>query len=608
MISEISYHSLLVELPRECIEKIVAKEEVKLVNADQIMFFRPTGQIVENYGENVQGNHAPEAKSPQNAESIIAFFDGLPQENHPYLKNYLTVDDPDNYTQNYLVSARQHGTAMASLIVHGDLNDNKFSSTRKIYVRPIMKPELDFHGNPIEVVPNDILLVDKIHTAVRRLFEPSLGAVAPHTKNINLSIGDKSRVYMKAISPLARLLDWLSYKYNLLFIVSAGNHSLSLDIGESFESFAQKSLNERSHKILNIVNQQSRINRLLSPAESINALTIGAAFADHAVLNENSIFISPCVEGAPHPVSAVGKGVNKTIKPDLIYFGGRNTVQKSYTNPNEAKWRFPATREPGILSAAPFSAGDKIETYSYGTSDATALISHEATYCYDILEALVSNGYNINTDYFALLLKAMLTHGAIWDENILNLYTPIIGSDKSDVVHKYLGYGCPDIRSACECSSKKAILLGFGELNDGAADVYKLPLPFDFAKNKLERRLTLTLASFSSVVSNRQKYRASQVWATLENTKSHWHRKNADWQAVMRGTLQHEIFENDQTEIWGESDSLNIRVNCRNDADPKNVLPTKYALMVSFEIKDTVEYDVYEKIAERVRPKVTPKP
>ena len=608
IIAEINYHGLLIELPRKCVEKIVAKEEVKLVNSEQIMFFHTTGQIFDNHGQSFQGNHAPTSKSPQNLEPIVALFDGLPQENHPYLQNYLIVDDPENYAQNYLVATRQHGTAMASLIIHGDLNNNKFSSSRKIYVRPIMRPDFDFNGNALEIVPKDVLLVDTIHTAVRRLFEPSLGAVAPQVKIINLSIGDKSRVFIKSISPLARLLDWLSYKYNVLFIVSSGNHYSEFDIGETFESFARKDLNERSNSILNIVDQQSRINRLLSPAASINALTIGAAFADYSALKEDSTVIAPCIDGAPHPISAVGRGINKSIKPDIIYFGGRNTIKKSFSNPNMVLWRDPVTREPGILSAAPFSAGDRIETYSYGTSNATALISHEATYCYDILEALVKRGYNIDSEYFALLIKAMLTHGARWDDKILELYTQIIGKDKSDVVHKYLGYGFPDIRKACECSSQKAILLGFGDLKDGQADIYKLPLPFDFAKNKLERRLTLTLASFSPIISNRQKYRSVQVWATLEDTKSHWTRKNADWQAVLRGTLQHEIFDNNQTEVWGENDCLAIKVNCRNDADPKSTSTTKYALMVSFEIKEPIDYDVYEKIAERVRPKVAPKP
>jgi len=38
-----------------------------------------------------------------------------------------------------------------------------------------------------------------------------------------------------AMSPWARLLDWLSYRYKILFVISAGNHSkaLTYDFGSS---------------------------------------------------------------------------------------------------------------------------------------------------------------------------------------------------------------------------------------------------------------------------------------------------------------------------------------------------------------------------------------
>ena len=84
--------------------------------------------------------------------------------------------------------------------------------------------------------------------------------------------------------------------------------------------------------------------------------------------------------------------------------------------------------------------------------------------------------------------------------------------------------------------------------------------------------------------------------------------KSRFWQAALRGTLQHEIFENNKTEVWGEDDCLSIKVNCRNDADSKCILPVQYALMVSFEIKEDIDIDVYARIAEKVRPRVAPNP
>ena len=95
---------------------------------------------------------------------------------------------------------------------------------RKIYVRPITKPYVTGNGKTQEFIPNDILIVDKIHITVRRLFENEAGKIAPSIRIINLSIGLGDQLLYNMISPLAKLLDWLSYKYKILFIVSAGNH------------------------------------------------------------------------------------------------------------------------------------------------------------------------------------------------------------------------------------------------------------------------------------------------------------------------------------------------------------------------------------------------
>lgn len=62
-----------------------------------------------------------------------AIFDGLPVNNHQKLSNRIMVDDPDDYSDGYTVQHRVHGTAMSSLIIHGDINDNE-----KAHINPII--------------------------------------------------------------------------------------------------------------------------------------------------------------------------------------------------------------------------------------------------------------------------------------------------------------------------------------------------------------------------------------------------------------------------------------------------------------------------------------
>jgi hypothetical protein len=69
--------------------------------------------------------------------------------------------------------------------------------------------------------------------------------------------------------------------------------------------------------------------------------------------------------------------------------------------------------------------------------------------------------------------------------------------------------------------------------------------------------------------------------------------------------VQHEIFENDEIVTWGEDDIFQIKVNCRAVADEHLAVAIPYALMVSFEIKSNINIDVYTKVADRIRPRVT---
>ncbi len=79
-----------------------------------------------------------------------------------------------------------------------------------------------------ERAPDAIIWVDLVHRAVRRVVEgdDDTGPAAPAVRIFNLSIGDRHRLFVHRMSPMARLLDWLAWKYDVLFIVSAGNAHL----------------------------------------------------------------------------------------------------------------------------------------------------------------------------------------------------------------------------------------------------------------------------------------------------------------------------------------------------------------------------------------------
>ena len=230
IIEEISYHGMLVELPSTAIQDIIITQDTQLVKCDQVMFFRPSGQIaivseIENdklINDKLLNDELP------SGQSEAAIFDGLPVNNHHKLSNRIVVDDPDDYSDGYIVQHRVHGTAMSSLIIHGDINDNERAISTPLYIRPIMKPVAGM-SRTIEKVPSDVLFVDLLHRAVKRIFEGDIDSDPIDSINlINLAIGDSSLLFFHSMSPAAKLLDWLSWTYNVLFIISSCNHLDSL--------------------------------------------------------------------------------------------------------------------------------------------------------------------------------------------------------------------------------------------------------------------------------------------------------------------------------------------------------------------------------------------
>src|SRR5258707_642844 len=121
---------------------------------------------------------------------------------------------------------------MASLILHGDLNDAHAPVKHRLYVRPVMFPQQLGFREREEFFPPGRLGVDLMWEAFRRMMEgeeaappnrPGVPASAPTVRIVNLSLGDPTRRFAGTMSPWARLIDYVAWKYSLLILVSAGN-------------------------------------------------------------------------------------------------------------------------------------------------------------------------------------------------------------------------------------------------------------------------------------------------------------------------------------------------------------------------------------------------
>lgn len=425
-IPDIQYHALLVHIPIQRAKDILDNQwkDIHVLHSDSVMYISPhypmsiigdnqdsDDELLKTYTYTGEVRTEPHYLAPR-----VALFDGLPLENHKSLKKRLTIDDPDAYGSSYPTQAREHGTAMASLIIHGDLSEGNQPIDRPLYVRPILKPP--FEGVLAEQNSKDCLVVDLIHRAVRRLFEKDgdQAPIANSIRIINLSYGIPMRAFSRRMSPLGNLLDWLTVTYNVLFVVSAGNHP------SSGETYIRRDQSEAP--ALPLFEQRfgsgTLLKGVLPPGDAMNVLTVGATQNDDGTQLPRG-YVDTTFLDSPALYSATGPGVHRSIKPDVYHTGGRERARVEDLHPGDQHIRvatlFDKSHPPGLMVAAPPRTSGELDGVAFmrGTSVATALITRLADQLYQELEDIYDLRERKNFPapvYFPLIVRSLIVHAA----------------------------------------------------------------------------------------------------------------------------------------------------------------------------------------------------
>ncbi len=610
-VEEIAYHALLVHLPVDRVRPLweLGEPDIDLVQCEQIQFFRASGQMSASLADELQDQDREALpEEPPAGSPVVALFDGFPLQAHRRLQGRLVIDDPDGFEGDSPAVTRRHGTAMASLILHGDLAVGEAPLPRPLYVRPILRPNPYDWRNHMETVPEGTLVVDLVHRAVRRLFEGDGGEapVAPHVSIINLSIGIRDRPFDQALSPLARLLDWLAWRYKVLFVVSVGNYSGSIEL-LSADQPGQLLLGTFQEQVIRTVAADTRNRRLLSPAEAVNALTVASIHEDASTGPPPPGWNDPYIAtGLPSPINAQGMGYRRGIKPDVLAAGGRVVVREALAGGTTLEVYY-QTLPPGQLTASPGTdPGDQgAVRHSRGTSNATALVSRACGLLYDVMDELRQEpgGEIIDGLPRAVWLKALVAHGAEWGAAGSILALLLRSQDNSrqfkEYVTRLLGYGAVDVNRVQECTARRVTALGGGMLGQDESHIHRFPLPPSLSGQRGHRRLTITLAWLSPVNQRHQAWRRAALWLDPPQDPLRVSRQQADWRAVQRGTLQHEILEGERAAVFVEGENLEIQVSCRAGAGAlEDDVP--YALAITLEVAEELDVDIYDEVRTAV--------
>lgn len=397
------------------------------------------------------------------------------------------------------------------------------------------------------------------------------------------------------LSPAGRLLDWLALEFNVLFIVSAGNHADPISLPRDATADASSARSAVEHA----VHSTEILRGILPPADSMNALTVGAVHADAAPDPPKSATVWDLTRpGAPALYSATGPGVARSVKPDVYHVGGRLLFAKpppssdAMVNLQEART---GRTGPGVQVAAPSEGGRTNRTaFGCGTSHAAALVTREASSLFDILEAEPDEGARaLPDDLHPLLARALLAHACSWGD----WGTAVSPQSSRKALTPLFGYGRLDPERARGAVNRAVVIAG-NEIGVNKRHTYELPLPLSIRSKAEWHRFVITLAYWAPTTRGLNTYRAAKVYFNAPNIKlGEGKRINADYHAVQRGSLQHEVIDGSKTMGFDDGDTFPIHVECMRDGQKAgHIGRIRYALVVSIETAASTSSTIHDEV------------
>jgi serine protease AprX len=293
-----------------------------------------------------------------------------------------------------------HGTFVAGLICWGG------------QLNPHLSSRIDPHPCGIfdlEVIPNtdpDSGEIDFLtEQELLQSLESALAQYANRIKVWNLSLGSDEICSLTEFSPLAEELDKLQERFQVTFVISAGNYDAIplLDYPRTEPQLAN--------------------GRITSPADSVLGVTVGAiSHLDYGTKGPQQNF--------PSSFSRHGAGPNYIIKPDLVHYGGSCTTDLAHLS--------------GIRSVSLKGSAEDL-----GTSFSTPLVSRSLAQVY----------HHITPTPSPVLARALLTHHA---------RDPRTNGRVPDGDENFFGFGLPvSVPHCLECTPYSSTLVFEDQLRPG---------------------------------------------------------------------------------------------------------------------------------------------
>jgi len=480
-----SFCLLRIKANKEIIQEILGLKEVAFVDLPPKSYIEYSDLRLDINDENINIEEIPDNTCG------IAILDTGVLSTHPILKKGKVVGDKvaiNTIKSGHIKSEdieddHGHGTKVAGIAAFGDLKEciscQKFIPSAQIFSIKIMYNNVGYAEYDEEE-----LLEHQLIRAIEYIVNNY-----KNCKVINMSLGNSNRKMFgnKRQFNLSLLIDILSKKHDLIFVVSAGN----LTANEVFEF-------DYPNNYPQYLLEETKNVKIIEPATSILALTIGSIAQDCGnldVFGPDNILVAPAKKDFPSPFTRVGLGYKNTIKPDLVELGGNLVIDKNY-NVSNMNSGIPLLNRTYLKDARLFTV-DRGTSFSAPrvANYLAQLINKYPTYSLNLIKALLISSADIpinrpeplnNLDFDS----ASSTTSEEKRENLLKIY----------------GYGKPNIEKALNSLDSSVILKRENKIKLDSVQVYYLNMPEEFKTTSGDKKIQVTLVYDPPINKNRIDY------------------------------------------------------------------------------------------------------
>lgn len=428
----------------------------------------------------------------------------------------------------------------------------------------------------------------------------------------NLSQGDSNATYLgDKPKAWACVLDELQNENDILFVISTGNYIYS-DLENIIDNYPEHFFKQRQCKII-------------EPSNSVNSITVGSMAISDETVSFGISALRNNVEGITKhdslsTFSRVGPGVNNSIKPDFVGYGGDYAVRQNILE------RMIKVNNPGTGKLLFGNDLENIFSFDIGTSFAAPYVSHIAAKIIEKYSGISNN-----------MIRCLLSNSSMYSQKIEDLvygakenmvevrnefqhnYRGNWINNYNKMLHYLYGYGFPIIDECLDSLNNKVVLMAdmntsMDKIIPNQVHIFRIPMTEEFINSKGNKKIKVSLAFNPKVRNTRLDYLGVTMDFKIIKGKSQeeiyemYSRLDGKEQVKLegecetqpsstlrsKGTLQKGVYKFKKTPNFNEEDIF-VVVTCKKQWDET---PQEYALVVGLETEEDIE--LYNIIRERI--------